>query len=45
MNNLWFIGNLHQLKDWTNGCIAVNNSEMEELFHAVRIGAKIEIKP
>lgn len=26
-------------------CIAVNNSEMEELFHAVRIGAKIEIKP
>lgn len=45
MNNLWFIGNLHQLKDWTNGCIAVNNSEIEELFDAVRIGAKIEIKP
>lgn len=45
INNLWFIGNLHQLKDWTNGCIAVNNSEMEELFHAVRIGAKIEIEP
>ena len=45
MNNLWFIGNLHQLKDWTNGCIAVNNSEMEELFHVVGIGAKIEIKP
>ena len=45
MNNLWFIGSLHQLKDWTHGCIAVNNSEMEELFHAVRIGAKIEIKP
>lgn len=45
MNNLWFIGNLHQLKDWTNGCIAVNNLEMDELFNAVRIGAKIEIKP
>ena len=45
MNNLWFIGNLHQLIDWTNGCIAVNNSEIEELFDAVRIGAKIEIKP
>ena len=45
MNHLWFIGNLHQLMDWTNGCIAVNNFEMEELFTSVRIGVKIEIKP
>ncbi|MEN9981865.1 MAG: hypothetical protein RL542_1652 [Bacteroidota bacterium] len=45
MNNFWFAGNLHRLKDWTNGCIAVNNSEMDELFNAVTIGTTIEIKP
>ena len=45
MNHLWFIGNFHRLSDWTNGCIAINNFEMEELFTSVRIGAKIEIKP
>lgn len=45
MNNLWFIGNFHRLSDWTNGCIAINNFEMEELFTSVSIGVKIEIKP
>ena len=45
MNNFWFAGNFHRIFDWTNGCIAVNNSEMEELFRAVKIGTKIEIKP
>ncbi len=45
MNNFWFVGNFHRFFDWTNGCIAVNNSEMEELFNAVSVGAKIEIKP
>jgi lipoprotein-anchoring transpeptidase ErfK/SrfK len=27
------------------GCIAVTNSEMEELYQAVKIGTRIEIKP
>lgn len=45
MNNFWFVGNFHRFFDWTNGCIAVNNSEMEELYNAVKVGAKIEIKP
>ena len=45
MNNLWFIGNFHRLFDWTNGCIAVNNSEMEELYDDVKIGTRIEIRP
>ncbi len=45
MNYLWFLGNLHRLFDWTNGCIAVNNSEMEELYNAVKIGTRIEIRP
>jgi murein L,D-transpeptidase YafK len=31
--------------DWTAGCIAVSNTEIEELFAAVRIGTPIIIKP
>jgi murein L,D-transpeptidase YafK len=44
MNNLWFIGNFHRLGDWTNGCIAVNNFEMDELYNSVKIGTRIEIR-
>jgi murein L,D-transpeptidase YafK len=45
MNYLWFIGNFHGLSDWTNGCIAVNNFEMDELYNSVIIGTRIEIRP
>ena len=31
--------------DWTAGCIAVSNTEIEELFAAVRIGTPIIIRP
>ena len=31
--------------DWTNGCIAVNNKEMDEIWHAVRDGTTIRIVP
>lgn len=31
--------------DWTAGCIAVTNAEMDEIFRTVRIGATIVIKP
>jgi murein L,D-transpeptidase YafK len=44
-NRFGWVGNLHRLGNWTNGCIAVNNSEMEELYDHVEIGATIEIKP
>ncbi|MDO4881365.1 MAG: L,D-transpeptidase family protein [Capnocytophaga sp.] len=40
-----FIGKFHRFKDWTLGCIAVTNEEMEELYNATPIGTKIEIKP
>jgi murein L,D-transpeptidase YafK len=33
------------LKDWTFGCIAVTNAEMDELYEYVKIGTPIEIKP
>lgn len=44
-NGAGWIGSLHRLRDWTAGCIAVTDSEIDELFAAVEIGAKIEIKP
>lgn len=31
--------------DWTAGCIAVSNVEIEELFRAVKVGTPILIRP
>jgi murein L,D-transpeptidase YafK len=38
------IGRFHTLLDWTDGCIAVTNSEIDRLFRAVRDGTPIEIR-
>jgi murein L,D-transpeptidase YafK len=38
-------GRFHRYVDWTGGCIAVSNSEMEELYKNVSIGTKIFINP
>jgi L,D-peptidoglycan transpeptidase YkuD (ErfK/YbiS/YcfS/YnhG family) len=32
------------LKDWTNGCIAVSDEEMDEIWATVKNGTKIKIK-
>ena len=44
-DDLAFIGKLHRLIDWTNGCVAVTNQEMDELYQAVAVGTPIEIYP
>ncbi|MFO1037232.1 MAG: L,D-transpeptidase family protein [Geminicoccaceae bacterium] len=31
--------------DWTNGCIAVSNREMDELWARVEVGTPVEIRP
>ncbi len=33
----------HWLFNWTNGCIAVTNAEMEQLWDSVAVGTPIEI--
>ncbi|MBN9286836.1 MAG: L,D-transpeptidase family protein [Gammaproteobacteria bacterium] len=38
-------GKWHALKDWTLGCIAVTNDEIEEIFHYADVGTKVEILP
>lgn len=44
-NNSGFIGKFHRWYDWTLGCIAVTNQEIDELYNAVSVGTPIEIKP
>lgn len=39
------VGGLHRQQDWTEGCIAVTNAEIEEIWRAVPNGAWILIKP
>ena len=40
-----WLGSQHRRWDWTDGCIAVTNSEIEEIWRAVPDGTPIEIKP
>jgi lipoprotein-anchoring transpeptidase ErfK/SrfK len=38
-------GDAHRRTDWTLGCIAVTNPEIEEIWSAIPDGATIQIKP
>jgi murein L,D-transpeptidase YafK len=40
-----WIGARHRLTDWTDGCVAVTNEEIEEIFRIVPIGTRVEIRP
>ena len=40
-----FVGAAHRKMDWTAGCIAVTDEEIEEIWRAVPNGTKIEIRP
>ncbi len=42
MGDLWWISKNF---NWTNGCIAVSNSEMDEIWKLVNVGTPIEIQP
>ena len=44
-NDKPWLGKLHLLKDWTHGCIAVTNKQMDEIYSSVKIGTKITILP
>ena len=40
-----FDGPAEQQGDWTEGCIAVTNGEIDEIWRAVADGTPIEIRP
>jgi murein L,D-transpeptidase YafK len=44
-NGLGWLGSLHRAMDWTRGCIAVTDPEIEQIWRAVPDGATILIKP
>jgi murein L,D-transpeptidase YafK len=40
-----WVGEEHRAFDWTNGCIAVTDDEMSEIWELVDDGTPIEIRP
>jgi len=44
-NGQEWIGAAHRLYDWTFGCIAVTDEEVDEIYKLVPIGTPVEIRP
>lgn len=44
-NGRGWIGRFHRRNDWTAGCIAVTDFEIEEIYRVVPDGTPIEIRP
>ena len=44
-NRMGYIGRLHRLFDWTDGCIAVTDEEIDEIWRVVDDGTPIVIEP
>lgn len=44
-NGLGWLGPIHRLFDWTLGCVALTNGEIEELWELVPNGTEVEIIP
>ncbi|MGC2698205.1 MAG: L,D-transpeptidase family protein [Candidatus Angelobacter sp.] len=40
-----YLGALHRQTDWTDGCVAVTNAEIEEIWKLVSVGTRVEILP
>jgi murein L,D-transpeptidase YafK len=40
-----WVGSLQRQIDWTDGCIAVTNSEIEEIYPLITVGTPVEIRP
>jgi murein L,D-transpeptidase YafK len=40
-----WVGSLQRQVDWTDGCIALTNPEIEEIWPMVRIGTPVDIHP
>ena len=40
-----WVGANHRLHDWTDGCVAVTNEEIDEIWGLVADGTPIEIRP
>lgn len=43
--NVEYLGKYHIIEDWTEGCIAVTNEEMDEIWNLVPDGTPVYIQP
>jgi murein L,D-transpeptidase YafK len=44
-NGLGSLGAAHRLYDWTLGCVAVTDDEIDEIWNLVPVGTPVEIRP
>jgi murein L,D-transpeptidase YafK len=44
-NGKGWVGAAHRAYDWTLGCIAVTDEEIDEIFELVPVGTPVEIRP
>ncbi|MGH8007175.1 MAG: L,D-transpeptidase family protein [Candidatus Binatia bacterium] len=44
-NGLGWMAPVAQLFDWTDGCVALSNSDMDKVWDAIEVGTPIEIYP
>lgn len=44
-NGKGWVGARHRLFDWTLGCVAVTDEEIDEVFMLVPVGTPVEIRP
>jgi murein L,D-transpeptidase YafK len=44
-NGLGWLGSKHRRIDWTDGCIAVTDAEIEEIWTLVSDGTPVEVRP
>jgi hypothetical protein len=42
---LIYIHEMAQRSDWTWGCVALENEDIEELYQAIPVGTPVTIKP
>jgi murein L,D-transpeptidase YafK len=44
-NGMGWIGGTHRMYDWTLGCVAVTDAEIDEIWNLVPPGTPVEIRP
>jgi murein L,D-transpeptidase YafK len=44
-NGFGWLGATHRAQDWTDGCVAVTNAEIDEIWELVPDGTPIDIQP
>ncbi|HEV8075125.1 MAG TPA: L,D-transpeptidase family protein [Candidatus Acidoferrum sp.] len=46
LGSMWgWVGAQHRRMDWTDGCIALTNEEIDEVYPLIKVGTPVEIRP